>query len=135
MQHYSIVGSILKANWFLQISIWIWNVQKNPVDINKLRQAAFFKWGFDNRSWYYQYDLSWDWDCKGSWKVRRISTQTFLKRSLFCDSCFIISLRENYDMWDCRVTQRVMDWVGFEPTTLHLRSTHSTTELPALRSL
>gem|GEM_PF-2515537 len=25
-----------------------------------------------------------------------------------------------------------VDWVGFEPTTLHLRSAHSTPELPAL---
>ena len=26
----------------------------------------------------------------------------------------------------------MVDWVGFEPTTLHLRSAHSTPELPAL---
>lgn len=27
---------------------------------------------------------------------------------------------------------KMVDWVGFEPTTLHLRSAHSTPELPAL---
>jgi hypothetical protein len=30
---------------------------------------------------------------------------------------------------------KIVDWVGFEPTTLHLRSAHSTPELPALVSI